>query len=488
MNKIGPWVFSPAIDLAAATPSRKADLEKLVTEFGNAAPAPFAPPPAPGFARDALRLVASAASGAAVASLTVYLIGERGLPGFAAVYPWELDGFRRPARPCQVADLVFDSRLAAGEKCWADELAEYAAIHFDPENDGRRPPSERTLAGLGLLHLAAQVTQALGATHLIALPTPHIDALIARTDIPWAPLGPEGDGAGRAFAARATDAWLILFSLRGRALSRWPETFPPAEAMAETALAAAEGFHLAGFDFTVATAPEQLREIYELRRRIAPWAHQVRLRKPGGGPLADPYDPWSIHAAATDRAGRVVGSFRLTLNSPIGLASLEAARPDEQRRLEKSKKVAELSGLTLAQPYAGAFVDVWSALLSYPLPAAGDAPTSHQRHQGAVLILGLFRLLYRISKTLRLTGWLTLLRADAAEVLTQNGFTLRSLGAPVDPAGRSPHFLAFSESEKSLFQVKNIRGAARDLARLARGNERWTLGPRLNDAPRGETA
>jgi hypothetical protein len=86
-----------------------------------------------------------------------------------------------------------------------------------------------------------------------------------------------------------------------------------------------------------------------------------------------------------------------------------------------------------------------------------------------VIVLGLFRLLYRISKSLRLSGWVMLMRADAAAALTRNGYTLRALGSPVDGAGRSPYFLQFIESEHSLFSVKNIRGAAADLSRLARG-------------------
>jgi hypothetical protein len=242
-------------------------------------------------------------------------------------------------------------------------------------------------------------------------------------------------------------------------------------------LAAAEAFHLSGFDFFVATEGAVLDQVIQLSRKVVPWSPEVRNVKAGRNPFEDIYDPWSIHMAATTHDGQVVGSFRLTLNSPIGLPSLEAARPEEQGRLGASKKVAELSRLALAQPFAGAFVDVWSTLLSFPFPQPPEAPTQRTRKQAAMVTLGLFRLLYRISKSLRLTGWLSMLRPDTAEVLTHHGFVLRPIGPPADAGGRAPHLFGFREYEKSLFRFRNIQAVAADLSKLAKGGQwRFTNG------------
>lgn len=470
MSKLGPFTFCLAIHPESLEPELRSVADLLIKEHGNA-PGVATVAPDDESRGATFPLVALDGQGNAAAQLNLIPVSRRGLPAFATAYPWELDPLRPPARPCQLAGLVLHGPLSA-EASPPDDLGEYLSVNFFPRTDEATSPpplSPRGLVFLGLLHFAAQAAQTLGATHLVVGDEPGLSPLREETDIPWKPLGPEGAAGARPFIARSTDAWPILLSLRGRALSRTPDRTAAAEPLPEITQAAEERFHLAGFDFTVATEESVRRQIYELRRRIVPWAPQTRLLQPGRGPLMDVHDPGSVHGAATDKTGRVVGSFRLILNSPSGLPALEAARPEERQRLEKSRKIAELSGLCLAQPYASAFADVWSALLSYPVAAPRDTPTSHQRHQGAVLILGLFRLLYRISKSLRLSGWVMLMRADAAAALTRNGYTLRALGSPVDGAGRSPYFLQFIESEHSLFSVKNIRGAAADLSRLARG-------------------
>ncbi|MBK7207987.1 MAG: hypothetical protein IPH91_06885 [Elusimicrobia bacterium] len=475
MSKLGPFTFCPAILPEIQNPELRPLSDLLIKEHGNA-PGASTVDPGGEFQGATFPLVALDAQGNTVAQLSVIPVSRRGLPAFATAYPWELDPLRPPARPCQLSGLVVHAPLSTEAPPQADEIGEYLSFDFFPrtENDALTPPppSPRGLVFLGLLHLAAQVAQTLGASHLVIAAEPGLSPLLGPTDIPWKPMGPEGKATARPFVVRGTDAWPILLSLRGRALSRMPDKPDASARRPEFDRAAEEQFHLGGFDFTVAREDPVRRQIFELRRRIVPWAPQTRLLQPGRGPLMDAYDPWSVHAAATDNTGRVVGSFRLILNSPLGLPALEAARPEELQRLEKSRKIAELSGLCLAQPYASAFADVWSALLSYPVAAPGDTPTSHQRHQGAILILGLFRLLYRISKSIRLTGWVVFLRSDAAEALTRNGYKLRAMGSPTDAAGRAPFFLQFIESEHSLFSVKNIRGAAADLSRLAKGPER----------------
>ncbi|MBL0058503.1 MAG: GNAT family N-acetyltransferase [Elusimicrobia bacterium] len=240
-------------------------------------------------------------------------------------------------------------------------------------------------------------------------------------------------------------------------------------ALQERALVEGLSFRLGGFHFTVATTEDLLEKVYGLRYQsyVKDYRFAPEADFPDGR-HTDRYDPGSIHAVALDSEGNAVGTVRLVLNSPLGFQCLGAASEEHQVKLASSKKVAELSRLALANPYAGAFADVWSALLSMPvpLPVPPGKPSAprRDRRRGAVILLGLFRMLYRVSKRLRLTGWCFMCNPATAAVYVRHGVPMNQLGPVVDRVGnRASHLARFHEIEHHLLNFDRIRAVALDL-------------------------
>lgn len=228
------------------------------------------------------------------------------------------------------------------------------------------------------------------------------------------------------------------------------------------------GFRLGGFQFSAAVTDRSIDEVYRLR--FQSYIQDYRMAPAGDFPdqkHVDPYDAQSLHALAQDEKGRPVGTVRMVLNSSAGFQCLDAASPEHRAKLIGSKKIVEISRLALAQPFAGAYGDVWSALLSVPLPT-GSAPTvpytQRDRRRGAVILLGLFRVIYRMSQRLRVTGWCFMAFPAVAAVYTRHGAPMHALGPTNASLGhRAPHLMRFQEMERYLFDFTRIRAVAADL-------------------------
>lgn len=238
--------------------------------------------------------------------------------------------------------------------------------------------------------------------------------------------------------------------------------------MDERSRVAGLGFRLGGFQFTAATTEQTMDNVFRLR--FQSYVQDFHMAPAADFPdqkHLDPYDVHALHALAQDEKGRPVGTVRMVLNSPSGFQCLDAAAPEHRAKLGGSKKIVEISRLALAQPFAGAYGDVWSALLSVPLPPV-PAPavpyTPRDRRRGAVILLGLFRMVYRMSQRLRITGWCFLAYPAVAAVYTRHGAPMHALG-PVAPSlgQRAPHLVRFQEMERYLFDFPRIRAVAEDL-------------------------
>lgn len=228
------------------------------------------------------------------------------------------------------------------------------------------------------------------------------------------------------------------------------------------------GFRLGGFQFSAAVTDRMIDDVFRLR--FQSYIKDYRMAPAADFPdqkHADPYDAHALHALAQDEKGNAVGTVRMVLNSPAGFQCLDAAAPEHRAKLGGSKKIVEISRLALAQPFAGAYGDVWSALLSVPLPpmpAPVEPYTPRDRRRGAVILLGLFRMVYRLSQRLRITGWCFMAHPSVAAVYTRHGAPMHALGPVVASLGqRAAHLVRFQEMERYLFDFNRIRAVAMDL-------------------------
>ncbi len=80
-----------------------------------------------------------------------------------------------------------------------------------------------------------------------------------------------------------------------------------------------------------------------------------------------------------------------------------------------------------------------------------------------MITLGLFRMLYRISKKLRLSGWVLLAHGETIALLERQGLRPELLG-PVDETKdhRQPVLLRLGDLEAHLTDFSRIRSFSRD--------------------------
>ena len=327
--------------------------------------------------------------------------------------------------------------------------------------------SARILIFLGLSYAMIETAQKHGATYHLMTAERSLYILLKRNGMRFVPIGPEVDyhGLRTSYAQVNDDLFQSVQSLKKKVhtfLSERASPSPPA--LHERALTAGEGFRLGGMVFEMASTEERVEQVYKLRYRA--YVHDFHLMDPARFPdekERDPYDPWSLHAVALDTNNQMLGTARLVLNSAMGLQCLDHADEEKRNQLSSTRKVAELSRLALAAPYGQASSNVLSLLLSMPIHVTGTPwkPTEHRR--GAVILLGLIRMLYRISKKLRLSGWCMLANRETIEMFERNDLNPQRLGTGnPTPDNRHPILLRFVDIEKHLADFTKIRSFARD--------------------------
>ena len=132
----------------------------------------------------------------------------------------------------------------------------------------------------------------------------------------------------------------------------------------------------------------------------------------------DEYDPASVHFAATDEGGRMVGTQRLVRDSPLGFP-IEAHVPTPVPLLKEidRNKMAEISRLIVARTDRGFDRD--------------DALRRHHR-----ILLPLFRNMYRKSVALELEYWLAAMEPGLHRLLeVLMGLSFRPAAESIDYYG-----------------------------------------------------
>lgn len=390
--------------------------------------------------------------------------------------------FGAPRAVAEVSRLAMDKEFRGAALDFQREMGYYFR-HLVGSRKKSPPPfytgksegvPRRLVVVLGLINVIYGTAVAHGVDHLIMASEKSLWLLLRRFGLPWKPIGPETDYHGRRapYALAIADAAKPVGQFRKKimdALLKEPAAPPPA--VQERELVNGLEFRLGGFQFAAATSSETLDAVYRLRYQA--YVRDIKVADPTLFPNekhTDPQDSWAIHAVALNPEGAAVATIRLVLNSQVGFQTLEAASEDQRIKLASSRKIAELSRLALADPYARASADIWSALMSIPIPpfsaVAEKRPLAPgDRRRGAILLLGLFRLLYRISKRLRLSAWCFMGRPEAAAIYTKHGVAMHQIGPLVkDPVGaRAAHLVNFHEIEKHLLNFGQIKRVSQEL-------------------------
>ncbi len=171
---------------------------------------------------------------------------------------------------------------------------------------------------------------------------------------------------------------------------------------------------LGDFKFVVATTPELLNGVYRLRYQV--YVDEYGFEHAGDHPDGmekDEWDPCSIHMAALNPEGDVIGTIRLVLNSPAGLPTLQAVAPFYFDQNPHSQHIGEVSRLAVARSFRRRVEDGFYGVQALASPKGsisfhraedGDFPSQERRRRFAV-VLGLFKIMYHVSKRIDLKDW-----------------------------------------------------------------------------------
>ena len=189
----------------------------------------------------------------------------------------------------------------------------------------------------------------------------------------------------------------------------------------------------AGKDEGMLTAIQELRyEVYCLERHFIDPARFPDKRE------FDEYDPASVHIATIDKSGRMVGTLRLVLDSPLGfpLESNAGKLFPEFEALDRSK-TAEISRL----------------IVSRGDRRFGRTEALRRHHR---VLLPLFRDMYRKSVSLNLEHWVVAMEPGLHRLLEGVlGLSFRPVGEPMDYYGEViPYVAEIKEMERTLRQQR----------------------------------
>lgn len=220
---------------------------------------------------------------------------------------------------------------------------------------------------------------------------------------------------------------------------------------------------LGDFKFVVATTPELLEGVFRLRYQV--YVDEFGYEHAGDHPdgkETDEWDPFSIHMAALNPEGEVIGTIRLVLNSVGGLPTLNAVAPFYQDANPHSRHIGEVSRLAVARSFRRRVEDGFQGVNELASPKAsiafhraedGKFPSQDRRKQFAV-VLGLFKIMYHVSKRLDLKDWYMVAEKRLWYLLKRYHILFNSVGPEMDYHGkRIPYLGHIRDIESHMMKV-----------------------------------
>ena len=220
---------------------------------------------------------------------------------------------------------------------------------------------------------------------------------------------------------------------------------------------------LGDLKFVVATTPELLDGVFRLRYQV--YVDEFGYEHAGDHPdgkETDEWDPFSIHMAALNPEGDVIGTIRLVLNSISGLPTLKAVAPYYQDKNPQSRHIGEVSRLAVARSFRRRVEDgfqgvkeVLAANSSIALHSGkeGEFPSQDRRRQFAV-VLGLFKIMYHVSKRIDLKDWYMMAEKRLWYLLKRYHILFNPVGPEMDYHGiRIPYLGHINDIESHMMKV-----------------------------------
>lgn len=215
--------------------------------------------------------------------------------------------------------------------------------------------------------------------------------------------------------------------------------------------------------FVVATTPKLIQGVHRLRYEV--YVDEFHFEKAEDHPQGleyDEWDPMSLHMAAVDELENVVGTIRLVLNSPHGLPTLHAVNPFYQDPHPASPRIAEVSRLAVARQFRRRVEDGFRGVedLSADAPGARDLRSggggfnSQERRRQFAVILGLFKIMYHVSKRINLADWYMVSEKRLWYLLKRYHILFHPIGPEMEYHGvRIPYLGHISEIENHMLKV-----------------------------------
>lgn len=220
---------------------------------------------------------------------------------------------------------------------------------------------------------------------------------------------------------------------------------------------------LGDFKFVVATTPALLEGVYRLRYQV--YVEEFGFEHAGDHPNGmemDEWDPTSIHMAALNPEGDVIGTIRLVLNSIAGLPTLNAVAPFYRDRNPHSRHIGEVSRLAVARSFRRRVEDGFRGIQELASPQTnyvfhkaqdGEFPSQERRNRFAV-VLGLFKIMYHVSKRIDLKDWYMEAEKRLWYLLKRYHILFNPIGPEMDYHGvRIPYSGHIADIESHMMRV-----------------------------------
>ena len=213
----------------------------------------------------------------------------------------------------------------------------------------------------------------------------------------------------------------------------------------------------ARFRFVQATSAELKQAIYRLRYHI--YVEEYGFEQPQDHPHGlemDAYDEHAICLATLNEADEVIGTVRLILHSLQGFP-IEHVVPTLHVPGDNPAPqcIGEISRLAVSAAYRRRIEDGLYGVEAYLRPPAETGLTGYgvrqvpfERRKQPVIVLGLYRLLYQVSKQLGLTHWYMIAEKKLWSILRKYCILFHQIGQPVEYHGtRIPYLGIIAEME-----------------------------------------
>lgn len=215
------------------------------------------------------------------------------------------------------------------------------------------------------------------------------------------------------------------------------------------------------FRFGLVENKEVLKDTFRMR-------HEVYVQEFGfenkddhaDGLETDEHENNSIHFACLNETDSVVGTIRLVLDSDKGFPIEQAVETNFIGKKPHASQIGEISRLTVSKDLRRRKEDGMYGVESYLkekeggiLPNDGTIPDEMQGRKNPIIVLGLYQVMYHVSKRRGITHWYMITEDKLFYALKKYGFIFHQIGEPVEYHGqRTPYLGIIDEIERNYFK------------------------------------